>query len=266
MRAIEVRFGIECGVDTVMLMYEPDSEGWHQALRWQSAEYSEVSGAFGDFFQYAVIPGKDSSPWRIAVAHGHPWCTSRWSGFDLDLLEPATNPASPRVVWHKSAGYVRESGPRMTAKEDGFELRLDVGTIESDAMVRKGIFRYRVVGNSVERLQPIAVNGRDFVDGWLQASWKEAKKWGVTERLPEFEKVHEDFARDRASKEWKIAYSYGPVRACTAKGRYEVAIDADPGGQMFFEIQQGRNSFTLVNFARASDKQCQGPDIMPKQK
>lgn len=59
-----------------------------------------------------------------------------------------------------------------------------------------------------------------------------------------------------------MLYSYGPVRACSMKGQYEVEIDADPDGKQFYAIREGQNSYTLVNFSTKQDERCSGPDLM----
>jgi len=278
LRIVEIGFDIECGDDTVLLVYEPvrrnsqviSASGVHldsgtpiglvRMLRWLAVPYEEISGAFGGFFEYVVLPAQEGKPWRLAVAHGEPWCTSRWSGYKIDLIEPEAGTA--RVVWHYQQGYVRENGPRLIARQNGFELRLDVGTIESEQMVRKGVFRYVVDGDTVRRVGPIAVDGRGFVDEWLQLPWSEAKQWSVPEGLEGFEKAHEAFARGH--KDASVTYSYGPVRACLMKGQYEVEIDAEPGGKQFYDIREGTNGYTLVNFGTTQDERCSGADLMKK--
>jgi hypothetical protein len=70
-RAVEIRFGISCGYDSVLLLYQRTLQRWKLALRWQSKEYGQISDAFGDFFVYTLLPSS-TSPWRVAVAHGHP--------------------------------------------------------------------------------------------------------------------------------------------------------------------------------------------------
>lgn len=95
---VEWSFGIDCGNDSVLLVYEFD-HGWKRIVRWQSGDYSEISGAFGDFFQYAVVPLGAAGDWAVAVAHGHPWCTSRWSGFDLDVISPAHNRSQQLAIF-----------------------------------------------------------------------------------------------------------------------------------------------------------------------
>jgi hypothetical protein len=278
LRIVEIHFDIECGNDAVLLVYEPNNknaqsasttgvregsskpDGLMRTLRWQAKPYDQISGAFGGFFEYLLLPAQASKPWRLVVAHGTDWCTSRWSGYGIGLIEPHAD--APRVVWQARQGYVREIDPRLTLRPNGFELRVDVGTIETDQMVRKGVFRYAVDGDTVRRTQPIAMDGRGFVDEWLQSPWDEAKDWVLPEGLVGFKAAHDVFERGR--KDSSVTYSYGPVRACTMKGQYEVEIDADPGGGQFYAIREGNNGYTLVNFGATQDERCSGPDVMKK--
>lgn len=260
LRAVTVSYGIECGDDSMLLLYEPGPNGWKRTMRWQSPEYSQISGAFGDFFEYAVVPG---TPVKVAVAHGHPWCTSRFSGFSIDLLESVTDGNAPKALWRRDEGYVRdEAAPRMMARPEGFELRAQVGTIETDQLTRRGVFRYKVSGDAVERIQPIAVDGRGFVDAWLEAPWSSAKNWSAAEGLAGFERAHEAFTK--AHNAGSVTYTYGPVRACSTKGRFEVEMNADPGGPQFYAIQQRSegDGYTMVNFGTTQDERCSGPDLM----
>jgi hypothetical protein len=266
LRAVTVSYGIECGDDSMLLLYEPGPNGWKRTMRWQSPEYKQISGAFGDFFEYAVVPGiAPGAPVKIAVAHGHPWCTSRFSGFSIDLLEGVTDGNAPKALWHRDEGYVRdEAAPRMMARPDGFELRAQVGTIETEQLTRRGVFRYKVSGDAVERVQPIAVDGRGFVDAWLEVPWSSAKNWSAAEGLAGFEQVHEAFTK--AHNAGSVTYTYGPVRGCSVKGRYEVEMDADPGGKQFYALQQRTegDGYMMVNYGTTQDERCSGPDLMKK--
>ena len=262
LRVIQFRFATACGYDSLLLFYEAHLQHWQLKLRWQRNSYDKESGAFGDFVEYAMLPQASSNKWRVVVSHGHPWCTSRWSGFEIDLLEPGPVPSSPHVIWHEEDGYAREDAPKLRATSDGFDLRLDVGTIESDVMVRKGVFRYRVSGNSLERVQPIATNGRSFIDAWLQAPWSDAQRWTAPSALADAREAHEDFSRERAKKSWNVSYTYGPVHNCGMQRRAQVEIDRQPGDPTFYIVTSGNNSFTLESVSQKPDGRCSGPDIM----
>jgi hypothetical protein len=113
---LEVRYSvnIECGDDTLLLAYEWQADRWRLRLRWQAPELHTILDAHGDFFLTAYLANPAAEPrvtasgspapktaatWLVAVAHGRPWCTSRFSGFLIDLLAPGPDPASPQIVW-----------------------------------------------------------------------------------------------------------------------------------------------------------------------
>ena len=232
-------------------------------MRWHSDRYEEISGAFGDFFVYIVIPGAATSDMRVVVAHGTPWCTSRFSGFAIDVLAPSAQGDAPRVVWHTARGYSRgDFATSLRAIGEGFELRTNEPAMDMNAYERTVVYRYRISGDKVERIEPIALNGRGFVEEWLDMPWDEAKDQTAPEAIEALRRIHERVAQlDRDPKTY-VGYTYGPVRACLMKGRFEVEMDADPGGRQFYTIEQGQNGYTMINISTTQDERCSGPDLM----
>jgi hypothetical protein len=263
--ALKVSFNIDCSSDSMLLIYEQKNGTWQQALRWQSGDYEEISGAFGDFFEYAVVP-QGSNAWAVAVAHGHPWCTSRMSGFDIDVVRPIGT-ENPQVLFHKNDSYSRFNiDPVMKATRDGFDLRLERDALDMDFMTRPGIFRYRVSEKKVERTQPIAMNGRDFVDEWLQIEWADAAKWCAAGSIESLRRIHAENAKlfDPKASSWP-ELTYGSVRGCSDDPKhYQVEVQMDPGTPTYFQIRQGENSFTMLSASRTPNSRCKGPDIMKK--
>ena len=121
---VVLNFGIECGDDNLLFLYTREDDQWRQRLHWYSDKYTKPSDAFGDLYLYSAVPGKDGSP-LLVVAHGHPWCTSRWSGFEINLLRPATSSTSQVTLGHFSAGYDRGSDEEQVIKltADGFTFK-----------------------------------------------------------------------------------------------------------------------------------------------
>jgi hypothetical protein len=248
----------------MLFLYEPGPKGWRRVMRWQSPEYKQISGAFGDFFEYAVLPG---SPVKVVVAHGHPWCTSRFSGFGIDLLEATPNGDAPKVAWQTARDYSRgDFNIRLRPTGDGFELRLNTVALDINGYERTVVYRYRVAGDQIERIAPIATNGRGFVEEWLAAPWDEAKGQTIPTAEEAMKAVHEREVQLQKSEKTYVTYTYGPVRACTVKGRFEVEMDADPGGKQFYAIQQRTegDGYMMVNYGTTQDERCSGPDLMKK--
>jgi hypothetical protein len=262
--SLKIGFDIPCGVDEMLLIYESSGNGWRRMIRWQSDPYSQISGAFGDFFEYAVFGERRGDDWRVAVAHGKPWCSSSYSGFDLDVLRPATGAiASQQTVFHQEAAYWRDMDSTLHGEPDGFTLRLNVNSLSTDRKV--AIYHYRMHQGQVHRYQPVAENARDFLDEWIQTDWNEAADWTARPNLKSLAREHDilvDFIDKFESKTPEFAF--GPVQACSGKQKMvQVELGGAPTGWFkYFQIEQGKDSFTLVSGSNAPDPKCTGPDLM----
>jgi hypothetical protein len=266
---VRLGFALQCGDDNVLLVYAParDGTGWQRVLDWQSEDYSEINGAFGDFLVWTVVPAPGTSDWRLVAAHGHPWCTSWWSGFDLDVLKPVSAGGGAEKMFHLEGDYYRgDYTPRLTGRADGFDLRLQVATSEIEQITRHGIFRYRLTATGAERVQPIAMNGRDFVNAWLQLPWSDAARFSAPEQLPALKPRHDEVEQRQKSAD-ADDFAFGPVRACSDDPHhYQVQNGRiDDGTAMYYQIRSGNNAFTMLSASTASDPRCKGPDLMAKQ-
>jgi len=270
---VEFNFGIACGFDSMLLGYEQSGGAWQQVLRWQSPAYDSVIGAFGDFFNYEVLPQTDSKGWLIALAHGMPWCTSNMSGFDVDLLEPSIGAQAQQTLFDRKLDYRRDTDPVMNAEPGGFELRMTGNSIDVNTIMRPVIYRFQLQGSQLIRVQPIALNGRDFVDEWLESPWDDASRWSAAAGSAPLQQVHEKIAALRNTDDSPLL-TFGPVRSCTdAKAHYQVELDEErvddkgnsrPGSPTYFQIEEGKNSFTMLSAATNTDPRCTGPDIMAR--
>jgi len=275
---VEFNFGIDCGFDSLLLGYEYHDGVWTRVLRWESPAYNRIDSSFGDFFNYVLLPGKAPQEWSIAVAHGHPWCTSNLSAFDIDLLKPVRDHAGQHVLAHKEFYYRRDTDPVMRAEPDGFELKMTGESIDPDIVMRPVIYRYRVTDGTLERVQPIANNGRDFVDEWLESPLNDSARWSSTTNLLKLERVHEGIrkltdSRDPNAKEFPLL-NFGPVRGCSdSRAHFQVELDEEwvdskggsrAGEPTYFQIDEGKNSFTMVSAGLNADARCTGSDIMAK--
>lgn len=264
---VRAGFGIPCGDDNLLVAYTWDGAAWKRVLRWQSDDYDSISGAFGDTFQYAVLPGG-----QIAVAHGGPWCSSRWRRFGLDVFAPANGAQPQRTLLHVGHGYAadfdaEDEGLTLKARPDGVELRTAISPLDADLITRKAIYRYRVTGDTVERVQPAAVNGRDFVDEWLATDEANARNWSDAHAADSLLKTRQALMAD-VKKEGTV-FNYGAVRACSSGAqRYQVEIDLQMGkpkhaDKRYAEVHQEPNGFTMLSLGDKADPTCKGADLMP---
>jgi hypothetical protein len=264
---VQMSFNVMCGNDTILLLYQWEDKGWRQFLRWQSKNYDDTEDAFGGFFGYAVMPGASAGNWVIAVAHGQPKCAGRWVGLQLDMIATAHQGTPQRLLFHLDTAYDggNETGPPITVKSrsDGFELRVPGPSMDLHIYSRTRIYRYRVQGTEVKRRQPVAMNGRDFVDEWLASDWEDAKSWTNPKSADDLEAKHSEILK--LSDPINQNFTYGPVRPCLHDPkRFQVELDVNPGSPFYFGIEEGENSFTMLSASTQPDPRCKGTDIMRK--
>lgn len=270
---IDLTFGVECGDDSLLFLYTREDNQWRQRLRWYSDKYTKPSDAFGDFLLYTAAPGPDSTRPLIAVAHGTPWCTSRFSGFKMALLQPSSPGSPQKLLADIDAGYSRgDTTPTLKPYSEGVTLRLDASSRDLDNVFTYiGVFRYRTTSGSLERL-PVANNARDFVDSWLNEDWPTASRWSEspTDTLKaayERFQYHGDVNKDVPT------LHYGAVPACTVStSQFQVQLELShwinrlqqPLPPRFAQVRQNPDSFTMLAITDKPDPACTGPDIMKK--
>jgi hypothetical protein len=279
-RLIEVEFSIniECGEDHMLLFYAPVNGAWRRQMRWQAPPLKKTSAAFGDFFFATILPAPagGTSGTRVVVAHGNPWCTSRFSGFDIDVLSPGADPNSPKVFWHTHRGYSRFNfTPTIRSSEDTFELLLNAPTGDPMGFERRVIYRYQIDEHlGVLRIQPIASNARGFVEEWLDAPWSEAQGFLAQGAAPALQQVHHLFEPPVRDDAEFVSYSYGPVRACDAPKTFQVQMDPTlerlspqyASHQLpprYFHVRETGNGYLMVSAPTEPDSTCTGPNLMP---
>jgi hypothetical protein len=286
---IEIQYStsIACGQDSMLLVYAIHGGTWTEELRWQSPPLKGISDAFGDFLLTAFLPGLSAlgggdTKWRVAVAHGTSWCTSRFSHFRIDLLAPGHDPASPEILWNTARGYSRFTfDPWLKSSGNTFELRLndDCMMLFSDnCFERRVIYRYSIDGDDhVRRVGPIAINARGFVEEWLSAPWSESMVLSVVEAAPELQKVHDQFFElPKPSDDHFLSHSLGPVRACAVPGTFQVQINSKvekidprkpekltPLPSYYFHLREGKDGYMMLSAPTEPDPTCSGANLMP---
>jgi hypothetical protein len=260
--AVDASFGIPCGQDHVLAMFERRPEGWRRILDWRAAKFDRVSDAFGDFFEYAAVPGSGSTR-LIAVAHDTPWCTSAWSRFAVDLIAPAAGTAPQTLLAHDTQGYNRGDDPlpvTFAATADGLVIRAPVPSHDAGLPLQEGIFHYRTSGNRLERL-PVAPGRLHFVDAWLSEPWSVASRWSAEGTAPKtraaLKAVH-----DRLTAKGAPAITWGTLRECRALKASQLQMKLGDGSRLYALIaSRPGNVHAMLAITPQPDRACTGPDF-----
>jgi hypothetical protein len=197
------------------------------------------------------------------------------SGFKLDLIRPMDSQHAEKTLFRRELEYRRDVDPIMKALPNGFQLRMIGENIDPAIIMKTVFYRFVLNGDELERVQPVASNGRDFVDEWLQSPWSDAARWSAAENLEQLDTMQKHLMADNASmnSDDYPELNYGPVRSCPgSKSHFQVELDeewvgpkADPTRKrtLYFQIEEGKNSFTMLSASTRPDPHCTGHDIMP---
>lgn len=217
------------------------------------------------------------------IAHGTPWCTSRFSGFGLVVLAPSRTATDGHILWHTERGYSRLNfQPRLKTSGDTFEFRInaDEMVFNESGFERTVVYRYRVSQVGVTRLGPVALNARGFVEEWLSMPWNEAVLQEADPDTPALQQLHKAYQHDQQSAGRQYtSWEAGSVRACTGTGRFQVAFDSQtehfvegkPSGEQgpathhFFQLREFSEGYQIVSVAPTPDPTCNGADLLHKQ-
>jgi hypothetical protein len=258
--AIVATFDIACGDDAMLLIYGRNGESWREALRWQSGRYATVAGGLWSF-DYAVSPPDAAGHWFVAVKSVAPWCSSTWSEIRYALLRPGELPSAPKILG-KSADSIwwgAEDVGTIAVTKDSADIRFHAESIDDGVHNRLWIRHFRVIGDTVERVQPVAVSPRDFVDEWIVSPWKVAKNWSLGARMTLLHAAHEIAQGEKKDEGFEFASAQ---RCSDMPDHFQITLaPMDESRPSYFQVL-GRTTFTMVSVDRVAAKACAGKNIL----
>ena len=245
----------------MLLVFAPGGSNWEEVVRWQSAPYKEVSGAFS-MFQYGISLPDRAGAWYVVTAYIDGWCSSTWSIINYAVLRPSATSSKPKVLLEKSDSiwWGNEDFGKLVVNQLGFDLRFHAESIDLGVHNRVYIRRYAVNGDVVKRVQPVAVSPRDFVDEWMVSSWPEAANWSNERNVGKLKLMHDELKRLKSNPD--TGFSYASVRECTGSAyNFQVEVCRDNGPSFYFYMK-GQRSFTMISVRKTSDSACFGKNIL----
>jgi hypothetical protein len=98
MIGITARFGIRCGSDTMLMLFEHSDAGWTESLRVAAPAYRDIAHAYQDF-DYAVAPPDNDGAWFLVETHGAARCGPAPAGLSYSVLRPTRDAIRPKVLF-----------------------------------------------------------------------------------------------------------------------------------------------------------------------
>lgn len=256
--AVTARFGIKCGADAMLMIFERRGETWPQTLAARAKPYKTVDGGWW-VFDYAISPPDRDGHWFVAVKHVAPWCSSTWSDIGYRLLRPSQDSARPAVLLnsHHFMWWGDDDYGRIKVARGAFEMRFTSAALDTEN--REFVRHYSVAGDVVRRTPPYADTPYGFVDDWLSGDWTDVGDWSLAANHAHLRSVHDAVAG--ASDKIHVL-EYSSARACPG-GRYQIELYDDTRHASDFFLTQGKE--ILLDATSRPDPRCNLPDTLDPQ-
>lgn len=264
---VTATFSIECGFDTVLLIFAPDDGSWKEVLRWQKEPYTRVDGGTMAF-DYGVSPTDGDGHWFVVTHDIAPWCSSTWSGIRYWVLRPTADHLYPKILFSADdfMWWGNEDYGTLTVQKDAFDLRFHSASLDGGVHNRVFIRHFSVIGDTVRRTQPVAVSPRDFVDEWIVSPWEDAAQWSSNSALSELRKSHSVWSTRINSDDGLLEF-YSVRRCSDRPDHYQVEIGEETGpkfetSRSFYFQVAGKRVYTMLGVSEITDAKCSGPNIL----
>jgi hypothetical protein len=220
-----------CGSDTSLYLFKKNGRKWDLILAQESNDYAEVSGAQGSF-QFEISPAAGGN-FFVVTKNVNPWCSSNWQAIRYKAMKPGPTAYQPKILLEKEASiYLGNLTGGFISLEPGkFTIRYDAGQrLDDGVLIRRHVDAYKVEGDRVSRIAPLAEEPEGFLDEWCQLPWAEASKWiagPVTTSLQKWhKKIHDDLNSNDLP--YITGFSYVPPACSFKAGEWQIGLFFEP--------------------------------------
>jgi hypothetical protein len=118
----------------------------------------------------------------------------------------------------------------------------------------EAIWHYRIQGDKLDRIDPIALNPRDFTEEWLTQPWSQSELWSQPSARTALQSVHDD---DNGGE-------FAPTLHCRQRpDLWQVRIDrsSQEKGSVYFLVRwRPPYHFTMVQALNSPSSDCTEQD------
>jgi hypothetical protein len=217
--------GILCGWDESAYVYERRGRGW--ARIWQTEEGIDSGSSYRPQYITGVHVSSpvEKTGDRYVLSLGHMgWCSSYLYPVYFRLWRVGGADGQPTLLLdEEQPAYVGQHVPPIEGsigKNDAL-IEFTVPSVDREIHFYESIWHYQIEGNKVQRIDPVALNPRDFVDEWLRQDWAFSSRLtraaNRTALRPWHARLHD--------KKFAGRYVGAPQRCTKATDQWQIGID-----------------------------------------
>jgi hypothetical protein len=277
---VTTRIGILCGYDESAYLYEWKDKRWRRIWQTEQNNYAKYDPqTIKDVIVSSVSDDRDA---RLVLSLGsYPWCSSNWQMVYYRLWR--VDQAGSRLLLDKKDGLylgahdppvigtIREHQRSDTGDADNVIVEYADTSIDGAVHNREHVRQYAVLGDKVERVAPVALSPRDFVDEWLSLAKSESQAWSQRSAVTALGRWHDKLHSDRVSGDFISA-----TRHCSQPDLWQVGLEMrqrygnanTPATQDYYFTVRWRPpyDFTMMAISEQPTRACNQPDPVADQR
>lgn len=181
--------GIECGHDESAYLFEWTTKGWHRFWETEQNQYNEDAYKPQRLEKVLITTAGRSSDYLILTLGAMPWCTSTWHDVYFRVFRPGST-VNPKPLFEGEEYAWLGKELQGSATPGNVLVEYSVGSLDPAVHSRTVVRKYSTGRGRLQRIDPIALSPRDFVEEWLSRDWPEVKSWTEARNRPRLQTSH----------------------------------------------------------------------------
>lgn len=267
-----------CGVDGSAYLFQYRGGRWD--LVWENEEDAESSAYSPAPISRVVVARRftqegqpEAPPPLVLTLSGALGCQGTWGAVRYRLWRVHDGALAPSPLLSRQDGFWIGNDQFIDGQllPDDLLVEYRNRSVDDGVHNRTFISHFRIGGDDkVQRVAPVALNPRDFVDEWMTQPWQDASVWTGSRFSA---RIHDEHQRI-PNKAWDgfVSGSFAgpPLRCRDDPNLWQVGFtpsegkDFSEGATLYFVVQwMAPYRFTMVDVARKPRPQCGVADLMP---
>lgn len=264
---VETALGIECGFDESAYIYSWSSEGWRRVWQTEQNAYTKKEYRPQSLNAVLISPYSKGNDYLVLTLGSESWCSSTWHDVYYRVYRMGPDlEARPLLEGSEWAWLGKHDPPIQGSVSTGDVLvEFTVRSIDAGVHNREVVRHYRIDRDKVERVAPLALSPRDFVDEWVTTDWKETGHWSEPENRRATRDWHTKLHKDFVAGE----FIYPTMHCTSTPDLWQVGvafsdpptpIGVNPQGVYFLVRWRPPYEFTMVQISDRPSPACTEQD------
>jgi hypothetical protein len=194
---VRTALGIYCGYDDSAYAYEWSDGHWRRFWEHEQTDYDGAAYEPQLIYQVQVVrpPGNPNGDRLVLTTGMNPWCQSNFQAVYYQLWRVHAG-QSKLLLNGNDYNYIAADPPiQGSVGEHDALVEFAIPSLDIFNLHHRGAVRhYRIDGDSVARIDPIALDPEGFLEEWLTNPWSNAAAWSDRRSQPLLERWHREFA------------------------------------------------------------------------